>query len=158
MNVRTEGWSRLDALIAEYDEKSVLDMVTTRIAVGENPQGIALSMGMPWMVMRKWMEDKPERMQAWELAKRCFADGLAYEGLKAVKEADPETVQVAKLQFDAYTKTAGKVSREEWGEKVQVEINQTISVLDALEEARGRLGRMDTLPVPVTIQQENVEI
>lgn len=158
MNFRTEGWSRLDALIAEYDEKSVLDMVTTRIAVGENPQGIALSMGMPWMVMRKWMEDKPERMQAWELAKRCFADGLAYEGLKAVKEADPETVQVAKLQFDAYTKTAGKVSREEWGEKVQVEINQTISVLDALEEARGRLGRMDTLPVPVTIQQENVEI
>ena len=158
MNFRTEGWSRLDALIAEYDEKSVLDMVTTRIAVGENPQGIALSMGMPWMVMRKWMEDKPERMQAWELAKRCFADGLAYEGLKAVKEADPETVQVAKLQFDAYTKTAGKVSREDWGEKVQVEINQTISVLDALEEARGRLGRMDTLPVPVTIQQENVEI
>ena len=158
MNFRTEGWSRLDALIAEYDEKSVLDMVTTRIAVGENPQGIALSMGMPWMVMRKWMEDKPERMQAWELAKRCFADGLAYEGLKAVKEADPETVQVAKLQFDAYTKTAGKVSREEWGEKVQVEINQTISVLDALEEARGRLGRMDTLPVPVTIQQENVEL
>ncbi len=158
MNFRTEGWSRLDALIAEYDEKSVLDMVTTRIAIGENPQDIALSMGMPWIVMRKWMEDKPERMQAWELAKRCFADGLAYEGLKAVKEADPETVQVAKLQFDAYTKTAGKVSREEWGEKVQVEVNQTISVLDALEEARGRLGRMDTLPVPVTIQQENVEI
>ena len=160
MNFRTEGWSRLDALIAEYDEKSVLDMVTTRIAVGENPQGIALSMGMPWMVMRKWMEDKPERMQAWELAKRCFADGLAYEGLKAVKEADPETVQVAKLQFDAYTKTAGKVSREEWGEKVQVEINQTISVLDALEEARRRVEGVTAvqLPVPVTIQKESVEI
>ena len=160
MNFRTEGWSRLDALIAEYDEKSVLDMVTTRIAVGENPQGIALSMGMPWMVMRKWMEDKPERMQAWELAKRCFADGLAYEGLKAVKEADPETVQVAKLQFDAYTKTAGKVSREDWGEKVQVEIKQTISVLDALEEARRRVEGVTAvqLPVPVTIQKESVEI
>lgn len=162
MNSRTEGWSRLDAMIAEYDEKSVLDMVTTRIAVGENPQGIALSMGMPWMVMRKWMEDKPERMQAWELAKRCFADGLAYEAIQSVKDADVDNVQVAKLQFDAYTKTAGKVSREEWGEKVQVEINQTISVLDALEEARLRVAGVTAVPVPaaapVTINQESVEI
>lgn len=168
MNSRTEGWSRLDSLIAEDGEEGVLARVTTRIAIGENPQDIALSMGMPWIVMRKWMEDKPERMQAWELAKRCFADGLAYEGLKAVKDADPETVQVAKLQFDAYTKTAGKVSREEWGEKVQVEINQTISVVDALEEARMRVigasavARMtdatDSPDSPVTIQQESVEI
>jgi hypothetical protein len=158
MNARTEGWSRLDAMIAEDSEEGVLARVMTRIAIGDDPREIALSMGMPWLVLRKWLEDKPERMEEWALADRCFADGLAYEGLKAVKEADPETVQVAKLQFDAYTKTAGKVSREEWGEKVQVEINQTISVLDALEEARGRLGRMDTLPVPVTIQQENVEI
>ncbi len=149
MNSRTEGWSRLDAMIAEDSEEGVLARVTTRIAIGENPQDIALSMGMPWIVMRKWMEDKPERMQAWELARRCFADGLAYEGLKAVKDANPETVQVAKLKFDAYTKTAGKVSREEWGEKVQVEINQTISVLDALEEARLRVAGS----VPLTIQQ-----
>ena len=158
MSAKTDGWARLDAYIAEKGEAEVLAEFCSRIAIGERHSDITLNMGFPWFVFREFIEDKQERMKEWELAKRCLADELVYEELHSVKKADPETVQVAKLQFDAYTKTAGKVSREEWGEKVQVEINQTISVLDALEEARGRLGRMDTLPVPVTIQQENVEI
>ena len=158
MSAKTDGWARLDAYIAEKGEAEVLAEFCSRIAIGERHSDITLNMGFPWFVFREFIEDKQERMKEWELAKRCFADELVYEGLHSVKKANPDTVQVAKLQFDAYTKTAGKVSREEWGEKVQVEINQTISVLDALEEARGRLGRMDTLPVPVTIQQENVEI
>lgn len=96
------------------------------------------------------MEDKPERMQAWELAKRCFADGLAYEGLEAVKGAGPETVQVAKLQFDAYTKTAGKVSRDEWGEKQQVEVtNVSVDFRGLLEARESRLMALARVPVVV---------
>lgn len=61
------------------------------------------------------MEDAPERMKEWELAKRCFADGLVWEGLQAAKDATPEDVAVARLQVDTYHKTAGKMSKVEWG-------------------------------------------
>ena len=158
----------MDAMIVEDGEEGVLARVMTRIAIGDDPRDIALSMGMPWYVLRKWLEDKQERMQAWELAKRCFADGLVYESLKEVRDCGLEEVPLARLRSETYQKTAGKVSREEWGEKVQVEINQTISVVDALEEARMRVigasavARMtdatDSPDSTVTIQQESVEI
>jgi hypothetical protein len=105
----------MDAMIAEDGEEGVLARVMTRIAIGDDPRDIALSMGMPWYVLRKWLEDKAERMQAWELAKRCFADGLVYESLKEVRDCGLEEVPLARLRSETYQKTAGKVSKVEWG-------------------------------------------
>ena len=105
----------MDAMIAEDGEEGVLARVMTRIAIGDDPRDIALGMGMPWYVLRKWLEDKQERMQAWELAKRCFADGLVYESLKEVRDCGLEEVPLARLRSETYQKTAGKVSKVEWG-------------------------------------------
>lgn len=105
----------MDALIAEDGEDGVLARVMTRIAIGDDPRDIALGMGMPWYVLRKWLEDKQERMQAWELAKRCFADGLVYESLREVRDCGLEEVPLARLRSETYQKTAGKVSKVEWG-------------------------------------------
>jgi hypothetical protein len=105
----------MDAMIAEDGEEGVLARVMTRIAIGDDPRDIALGMGMPWYVLRKWLEDKAERMQAWELAKRCFADGLVYESLKEVRDCGLEEVPLARLRSETYQKTAGKVSKVEWG-------------------------------------------
>ena len=105
----------MDAMIAEDGEEGVLARVMTRIAIGDDPRDIALGMGMPWYVLRKWLEDKAERMQAWELAKRCFADGLVYESLKEVRDCRLEEVPLARLRSETYQKTAGKVSKVEWG-------------------------------------------
>ena len=110
----------MDAMIAEDGEEGVLARVMTRIAIGDDPRDIALGMGMPWYVMRKWLEDKPERMQAWELAKRCFADGLVYESLKEVRDCGLEEVPLARLRSETYQKTAGKVSKVEWGSESAV--------------------------------------
>jgi hypothetical protein len=90
----------MDALIAEDGEEGVLSRVMTRIAIGDDPREIALGMGMPWYVLRKWLEDKQERMQAWELAKRCFADGLVYESLKEVRDCGLEEVPLARLRSE----------------------------------------------------------
>jgi hypothetical protein len=100
----------MDAMIDEDGEEGVLARVMTRIAIGDDPREIALGMGMPWYVLRKWLEDKPERMQAWELAKRCFADGLVYESLKEVRDCGLEEVPLARLRSETYQKTAGKVT------------------------------------------------
>jgi hypothetical protein len=69
------------------------------------------------MVMRRWLEGKAERMAEWELAKRCFADGLVYEGLQVVRDASVESVPLARLQAETYGKQAAKMSRVEWGDR-----------------------------------------
>ncbi len=132
MNAKTEGWCRLDSLIAEDGEEGVLARVMTRIAIGENPQDIALSMGMPWIVMRKWLEDKPERMAEWELADRCFADGLAYEAWREVRDCGLEEVPLARLRSEHYDKKAGKLNRVKWGEQKQVVALEGLTMDQAL--------------------------
>ena len=137
MSLKSEGYAMLDDLITEKGEDGVLAMVCTRIADGEDPRRIAVNNGMPWLVMRRWLEDSPERMKQWELAKRCFADGLVWEGLAAARDADIENVQVAKLQADVFHKTAAKMSRDEWGDKQQVEVKNVHKVdIRGLLEAR----------------------
>lgn len=115
MTIRSEGFARLDTLIAEHSEEWLLSAFVSRISDGESPQAVSVGIGLPWFVMRRWLEDSADRMREWELGKRCFADGLAYESLRVVRDADPESVAVARLQSETYAKTAGKVSRVEWG-------------------------------------------
>ncbi len=107
----------MDRMIAEMGEDGALSLICTRIAEGEDPRNIAPSVGMPWMVMRKWMEDKEERVKEWELAKRCFADGLAYESLREVRDCGLEEVPLARLRSESYVKMASKISRVEWGDR-----------------------------------------
>lgn len=120
MTKRSEGFARLDTLIAEHGgstagEEWLLSAFVSRISDGESPQAVAVGMGLPWFVMRRWLEDSPDRMREWELGKRCFADGLAYESLRVVRDATVEEVALARLQSETYAKTAGRVSRVEWG-------------------------------------------
>lgn len=119
MSQKSEGFARLDTLIAEHSEEWLLSAFVSRISDGESPQAVAVGMGLPWFVMRRWLEDSPDRMREWELGKRCFADGLAYESLRVVRDADPDNVAVARLQSETYAKTAGRVSRVEWGGESQ---------------------------------------
>lgn len=138
----------LDKAIAEMGEDGLLAMVCTRIAEGDDPRQIATGNGMPWLVLRKWMEDKPERMKEWGLAKRCFADGLLWSGLAAARDADVESVQVSRLQADVFHKTAGKMSRDEWGEKQQVEVmNVSVDFRGLLEARENRLTALARMPL-----------
>ena len=122
----------MDAMIAEDGEEGVLARVMTRIAIGDDPRDIALGMGMPWYVLRKWLEDKAERMQAWELAKRCFADGLVYESLKEVRDCGLEEVPLARLRSEHYDKKAGKLNRVKWGEQKQGFVAEGLTMDQAL--------------------------
>ena len=160
MSAKTEGWSRLDALIADDGEEEVLAMVATRIAIGDDPREIALSMGMPWLVLRKWLEDKPERMAEWELADRCFADGLAYEALREVRDCGLEEVPLARLRSEHYDKKAGKLNRVKWGEQKQGFVAEGMTMDDVLGGfALSLLEKMrvvETVP-PVVVEKEGSE-
>lgn len=140
MNTKTVGWARLTADVEEYGEDGVLDAFCGRIAEGESPVDFCKSRGMPWFVMRRWLEDKPHRMSMWALAKRCFADGLQYEAIDDVRTADVETVALAKLQSEAKVRLSGKMNRDEWGEKVQMSVtNVSVDIKSLLEKREARL-------------------
>jgi hypothetical protein len=149
------GWAALTSYVDEHGQDELLDVFCSRIAVGENPNEIAVSLGWIPTVMRLWLEDDPGRMAAWDLARRCFADGLVYEGLREVRDADVETVQLAKLRSDKYDRTAGRLSRNEWGEKTQLQITETVEVgIRGLLEAReARLMEYVQSSLPVVVEQ-----
>ena len=159
MTLRSEGFARLDSLIAEHGESWLLSAFVSRIAEGESPHTVATGLGLPWFVLRGWLEDKPERMAQMELGKRCFADGLVWESLSAARDADSETVAVARLQADHFSKMASRMSRDEWGDKQQVEVKttHTVDIRGLLDAREQRLMDIDTplAHLPMTVDHPN---
>lgn len=143
----------MTADIEEHGESDLLSAVVTRIAEGEDPRDIARSRGYGWFVLRTWMEDSPERMEQWALAKRCFADGLAYESLMAARDATVEEVQVSRLKTEHYTKMAGKMSKQEWGDAKSGVVIEGLTMDEALGGFAGMLLEkmrvVEAAPIPV---------
>ena len=132
MNAKTEGWANLDALIAKKGEQWVIDEVTLKIENGEDPREIALGFGMPLSVLKSWVSDRADRIKDWELAEICFADGLAYEALREVRDCGLEEVPLARLRSEHYDKKAGKLNRVKWGEQKQVVALEGLTMDQAL--------------------------
>ena len=122
------AYGRLDALIEDLGDDGLLALIADRVSMGEALSEIAKNIDLKHMVMREWLEGDKNRMNQIALAKRCFAEDLVYEGLQSVRDADQDTVQLAKLQFESYSKTAGKIDRDAWGEKQQVEVTNVHAV------------------------------
>jgi hypothetical protein len=132
-----QRYAALDSLIADRGEDWMLEEITDGIAEGASHGDLACRLGLSPYILREWIEANCAKDV--ELAYRARADMLIDAAERTVAEATGETLGVDKLRVDYYTKQAGRLDRSKYGEKVQVEINQTISVLDALTEARGRL-------------------
>jgi hypothetical protein len=150
--LRNESWSRLELLIEEIGEDGVLDNYCGRIAIGDHPTDICRSFGIVPIVIRKWLEDDPKRVGMFELAKRCLADQLQWSAIQEARDSTVETVQLGKYRTDTYRVAAGVFNRKEYGTKVEIEVNQQISIIQALEEAHSRVinGRVvDQLPSEV---------
>lgn len=137
MSARARSWARLDAELAAGNFE---DKFLSLVSEGENPADLSWRVfGIRWRVMRQWIEGSNELMREFECAKRAGADKLMYEALAEVKGADVETVGLAKLRADRYDRMAGKLDRKQWGDKVEVSVEQPISIVDVLREARGRV-------------------
>lgn len=115
----TDGWTRLDEMIATHGDDGTLALIATRMAEGESMKEIALSCGMTTTVMRRWLEDDEKRMEEVALARRCFAEELVYEGLREARDANIETVGLGKYRTETFLKMAGKLDRGTWGEKAE---------------------------------------
>ena len=165
MRERTRLRAELDGIVNRMGESDFMEEICSRVAEGDDPRQIAKNMGLTWFVLKEWLKDGDgEKWKRVEFAKGCFADGLVWESLSAARDADSETVAVARLQADHFSKMAGRLSRDEWGDKQQVEIKttHTVDIRGLLEAREARLmgiGSPDTTlaqsaaHLPVTVVQ-----
>lgn len=112
------GYANLDALIAEHGAEWLGGQVITRIAEGDEPKAIARSLGVHWVCLKRWLEEHAADDIA--LARRAHSDSLVWDALDEVRNTDVDNLQVAKARADVYLKVAGKASKAEWGDGVQV--------------------------------------
>lgn len=112
------GYAKLDALLAEHGAEWLGGQVITRIAEGDEPKAIARSLGVHWVCLKRWLEEHAADDIA--LARRAYSDSLVWEAMDEVRNTDVDNLQVAKARADVYLKVAGKASKAEWGDGVQV--------------------------------------
>ena len=155
MRQRTVMRQLLADTIESDGEDDLLEAICSRVAEGENPVSVAKSMGFSWFVLREWLEDG-ERMKRLELAKRCFADGLMWSSLEAARDAEPETVGVARLQVDAYQKAAGKMSRVDWDGETQTSAGFAGGVTIVIGEVKSPY--LQEKPAGAVIEMEKVDV
>ena len=110
------GYQMLDELVEKKGVDYIHDVLMAQLSQGIAPSVIAKEeFGIPYVVLKGWIElHCPEDVA---LAYRARADELEWEATEAVRNAEPETVSVAKLQSDHYMKLAGKLDRAKWGDK-----------------------------------------
>lgn len=134
-----ESYSRLDNLIAEFGpselipgDSALIDEICAKVSQGEKPWEIATKHhNIAWMVLRKWIEDEPSRMDALELAHRCFADKLSYQELEEAALATTDDVALRKFRADVWGRKAKQLDRQRYGDKVEV-THKAVPVLNIL--------------------------
>ena len=115
------GYGVLDAIIDERGSEYVHNVVLAKLAEGVSPSDIAAGFGMPYVVLRGWLEKNAPELVG--LAGRARADELEWRATNAVDNVEPETVGMARLQSDHYMKVAGKLDRAKWGDKVSGDVS-----------------------------------
>lgn len=116
MNVLTskDAWARIGELNATGE---LQDRFCSLVSEEGDPVRLAREVfGVPWWVMRKWIEGDAGRVADYEMARKAYADKLMYDSIKEVVGAEVETVQLAKLRADRFDRVAGKMDRASWGD------------------------------------------
>lgn len=87
-----------------------------------------------------WINRNPQRRERYKEAKELRTEWWAGRVIEIAEGDELADVQRDKLRIDTYKWLMGADNRRTYGDTKQVEINQSISVLSALDAARARAG------------------
>ena len=100
--------------------------ILEQVANGRTLGSIAGEIGISRSKLNGWLLEDARR-DYYARAQEQAAGALVDQSLEIVDGADPQTVQVAKLRADTRRWIAGKLHREQWGERegptVAIQIN-----------------------------------
>ena len=114
------------AKLQDFGEDWVLDQV----GQGRTLASIAQQVGITRPKLNAWLLEDSRR-DRYARAQELAASSLVDESLEIVDGADPQTVQVAKLRADTRRWIAGKLNREQWGDKEGPQVAIQINTLHA---------------------------
>ena len=102
----------------------------------------------------RWIKRDPQRYERYKEAKELRTEWWAGRIIE-IAEADDSVEDVArsKLKIDTYKWLMGADNRKTYGETKQIEVNQSISITAALEQARARLT---SLPLVDEVGDEEI--
>jgi hypothetical protein len=66
-------------------------------------------------VFYEWLKETPERASKWQMVQEIQGSNWAEEALEIVDDADPDTVQVARLRSDTRKWLAERFNRPQFG-------------------------------------------
>jgi len=88
----------------------------------------------------RWIKRDPQRYERYKEAKELRTEWWAGRIVEIAEAEDSvEDVARSKLKIDTYKWLMGADNRRQYGDIKQVEVNQSISITAALEQARSRL-------------------
>lgn len=117
MKLKTVGWARLTALVEEHGAAGATELIVGRVANGEKLSEIGESMGIPYGVLYRWVQDDADRAGAYKAALEAKADEEAHRMLEIADSATPEDVAVARLRADTRKWLVSKWGRKQYGDE-----------------------------------------
>jgi hypothetical protein len=76
-------------------------------------------------VFYAWLKETPERISKWQMVQEIQGSNWAEQALEIVDDADPETVQVARLRADTRRWLAERFNRQQFGKP---ELTATLAI------------------------------
>ena len=138
----------MDDLLSEHGEGWLLDLLVAGVSDGQKPWEIVRREGLVYAPVKAWLEDEPRRMDALELAHRCFADKLSYQELEEAALATTDDVALRKFRADVWGRKAKQLDRQRYGDKVEV-THKAVPVLNIVTAVLVEEELVEALPVEV---------
>ncbi len=106
--------------MAEFSQP-LFDQICERIADGESLRAICAENDMPSVTsVMRWLAADAKLGEQYARAREVQGDGEFDKAREIAFAATPETVQVARLQYDAVRWRAGKLRPKVYGDKVSI--------------------------------------
>lgn len=116
------------ALMRRIEDTGGVEALLVRFAEGDTLQALADAFGCRATQISAILRSEKWR-DKYEQAKKIKAEMAIDRGMGAVRAATPETVGVAKLQWEAERWMAGKLDPDAYGEKQQPLVNVNLGSL-----------------------------
>lgn len=108
----------------------------------------------------RWIKRDPQRHERFKEAQEMRTEFLAGEilqiadGVDSIDSSAPETVNRDKLRIDTRKWLMGAHNKKRYGETKQIELGGTISITEALAQARARVIEAEVVDVTPRLENE----
>ena len=142
------------------DKPAIWERFIASVEHGDTLKQATAKAGAAWSSIARWCSDTATLdssgipyAERYARARLTSAATFADLALDAARIAEPEDVQVRRLQVDVYKWRAAMANPKEYGDRKQVDTNVTVKMLPVEERDRAlaRLTAKATLANPMTV-------